>query len=280
VTVTVATEHYRRGPGVAILLGPTLQPGSHAAGRTSRQRERMANTTLLPVRRALLFLLAGVVGCGSEVLLPDQPGSESVALSKVDGDGQSGTVGEALPNPLVVQVLTDRQQPALGRQVVFEYSTDSAAGEVSPDTAVTNDAGMATARWTLGTQPGSHVVVARLVDVEGQVQEFRADARPAAPDTLSASTPLAQPGRRQQEVHTPPVVRVVDRFGNPIEGVSVAWQVTAGQGQVSEPIATTDVDGKATVRWTLGNRIGIHKLTAAIGSVTGSPVTFTATVLF
>jgi hypothetical protein len=240
----------------------------------------MANTTLLPVRQALLFLLAGALGCSSDLLLPDQPGGESVALSKVDGDGQSGTVGEALPNPLVVQVLTDRQQPALGRQVVFEYSTDSAAGEVSPDTAVTNDAGMATARWTLGTQPGSHVVVARLVDVEGQLQEFRADARPAAPDTLSAATPLAQPGRRQQEVHTPPVVRVVDRFGNPIEGVSVAWQVTAGQGQVSEPIATTDVDGKATVRWTLGNRIGIHKLTAAIGSVTGSPVTFTATVLF
>jgi len=42
----------------------------------------------------------------------------------------------------------------------------------------------------------------------------------------------------------------------------------------------TDADGKATVAWTLGNRIGVQKLTAAFGSVTGSPITFTATVLF
>jgi hypothetical protein len=73
---------------------------------------------------------------------------------------------------------------------------------------------------------------------------------------------------------------VVDRFGNPVEGVPVAWQVTAGQGTVSEPISTTKADGTATVGWTLGNRIGVHKLTAAIGTVYGSPVTFTANVFF
>jgi hypothetical protein len=139
---------------------------------------------------------------------------------------------------------------------------------------------MAIAHWVLGTAPGSYVVVAKLVDVEGQLQEFRAEARAAAPDTLRAESPLAQPGRREQAVGTPPALRVVDRFGNPVEGVPVAWQVTAGQGSVSEPISTTKADGTASVEWTLGNRIGAHKLTAAIGSVTGSPVTFTAYVLF
>jgi hypothetical protein len=118
------------------------------------------------------------------------------------------------------------------------------------------------------------------VENETQVAEFRAEAKPAAPDTLSAQTPRAQPGRRQREVGTPPVVRVVDRYGNPVEAVPVAWQVTAGEGEVDQPIAQTDADGKATVKWTLGNRIGTHKLTATIGNVTGSPVTFTATVLF
>jgi hypothetical protein len=60
----------------------------------------------------------------------------------------------------------------------------------------------------------------------------------------------------------------------------VAWQVTAGEGTVSEPISTTDAEGNASVAWTLGNRIGVHKLTAAIGNVTGSPVIFTANVFF
>jgi hypothetical protein len=54
----------------------------------------------------------------------------------------------------------------------------------------------------------------------------------------------------------------------------------AGEGRVGSPITTTDAAGKASVDWTLGNRIGVHKLTAAIESAHGSPVTFTATVLF
>ncbi len=233
------------------------------------------------VRPFLAFLLAGALGCGSDLTLPDAPaGSESLVLSKVDGDPQVGTVGEALEHPLVVQVLTDREEPAVGRKVAFEAGTESAAGQVTPDTAITNDAGMAIARWVLGTAPGAHVVIAKLVDVEGQIQEFRADARAGAPDTLSAETPLTQPGRRQHAVGTPPAVRVVDRYGNPVEGVPVAWQVTAGEGEVSEPISSTDAEGNATVEWTLGNRVGVQKLTAAIGSVTGSPVTFTARVLF
>jgi Bacterial Ig-like domain (group 1) len=240
----------------------------------------MLHTTPLLVRRAFVFALAGSLGCGSDILLPDPPGGGNVALTKVDGDTQVGTVGETLQKPLIVQVLTERQQPAPERKVAFVLSEDPAAGTVSPDTATTDSEGRAIARWTLGTAPGDHLVLARLVENETQVAEFRAEAKPAAPDTLSAQTPRAQPGRRQREVSTPPVVRVVDRYGNPVEGVSVAWQVTAGEGVVDEPIVQTDADGQATVKWTLGNRIGTHKLTATIGHVTGSPVTFTATVLF
>lgn len=225
--------------------------------------------------------MAGIIGCGSDLLLPDPPGGgENVALSKVDGDLQEGTVGEQLLAPLVVQVLTARQQPAPGRKVAFEVTSDPAAGEVSPDTAVTNDAGEASAHWILGTAPGSHVVVAHLVggEADNQVAEFRAAAKAAAPDTLRAGSDLSQPGRRKQEAGIAPVVHVVDRFGNPVQNVPVAWQVTAGEGKVKEPITTTDVDGNASASWTLGNRLGIHRLTAAIGSVRGSPVTFTATV--
>jgi hypothetical protein len=227
--------------------------------------------------------MAGALGCGSDLLLPDPPGGgENVALSKVGGDEQTGTVGEPLPTPLIVQVLTAREQPASGRKVAFQLTSDSAAGEVSPDTAVTNDAGEATARWVLGTSPGSHVVVAHLVggEADNQVAEFRAAAKAAAPDTLRPGSEMAQAGQRNREVSTAPVVRVVDRFGNPVQDVPVVWQVTSGGGQVAEPITATDAEGNASAHWTLGNRLGLHRLTAAIGDVSGSPVTFTATVLF
>jgi hypothetical protein len=242
----------------------------------------MSHTTPSSVRRVfVVVVVAGVLGCGSDLLLPEPPGGgENVALSKVDGDGQIGTVGEALQEPLIVQVLTERQHPAPGRRVAFGLGPDSSAGQVTPDIAVTNEAGLATARWQLGTAPGSHVVVARLLDVEGTAQEFRADARAAPPDTMSPQSVLAQPGRMQRAVGTPPVVRIVDRYGNPVENVPVAWHVTSGGGAVESPITATDAEGKASVEWTLGGRIGVHKLVADIGSVTGSPVTFTATVLF
>jgi hypothetical protein len=65
-----------------------------------------------------------------------------------------------------------------------------------------------------------------------------------------------------------------------VQNVPVVWQVTAGEGQVLEPITATDAAGNASAHWTLGNRIGLHRLSAAIGSVSGSPVTFVATVFF
>jgi hypothetical protein len=235
----------------------------------------------LSVRRALLVLLTGALGCGSDLVLPDPTGDQIGALTKVNGDQQAGPVGETLPTPLVVKVLTQSQEPAGGVEVAFELS-DPTAGNVDPTTSTTDTEGQAVANWTLGTVPGSYVVVARLGGEEGvdKIAEFHAEARPAAPDTLSPQTPLAQPGRREQNVDNPPQVRVVDRFGNPVPDVPVAWQVTAGEGTVTSPITTTDTEGKASVDWVLGNRIGVHKLTAAIERATGSPITFTAYVLF
>ena len=231
--------------------------------------------------RALVLILSGVLGCGSDLLLPDPPGGgENVQLSKVDGDNQIGVVGEQLQLPLVVKVMTARDLPALGREVEFVFT--SGAGEVTPARAFTNSEGQATAHWVLGTEPGPQSVAARLVVGEGdpQSEEFTAEAKPAAPDTLSAKSPTSQPGRRGHKVDSPPVVQVVDRFGNPVPGVPVAWQVTVGEGKVSEAITRTKDDGTTTVEWTLGNQVGIQRLTATVGPITGSPVSFAAAVLF
>ncbi len=256
-------------------LHPTLSGRHHI-----HTRNRMPHTTTTSVRRALAVLLIGLPACGGELVLPEvsDPGQVIGEIS-VRGDEQTGPVGERLVQPLVVQVLTRDQEPAEGVEVSFELG-DPAGGSLTPTTVPTNSAGEAVANWTLGTVPGSYVAVARLVGVEGQdtIAQFHAGAHAGPPDTLSSLIPLDQPGIRQQEVGETPVVRVVDRFGNPVPGVPVAWQVTAGEGHVTSSITTTDADGKASVQWTLGNRLGVHKLTASVESSTGSPVTFTAWV--
>jgi Big-like domain-containing protein len=242
----------------------------------------MPHTTPLSVRRALVVLLAGSLGCSSDLVLPEGPEqSGSISLTKFDGDTQTGTVGEQLSKPLIVQVFTESRDPVPGYQVVFALG-DPSSGSVSPDTAETDAQGRAIAEWTLGTVPGPKVATARLVGdtVQARITEFTAIAMAAPPDTLSAQSPQAQPGVRKKPVTTPPQVRVVDRYGNPIPDAPVSWQVVAGRGTVSESTTLTDAEGKATTQWTLGDRIGVQKLTATVADVTIPSLVFTATVFF
>jgi hypothetical protein len=109
---------------------------------------------------------------------------------------------------------------------------------------------------------------------------FEASAVAGEPDTVRAAGPVSQPGRIGQPTPEDPTVLVLDRFGNPVGGAEVDWEVTAGGGTVSSPQTATGTDGTATVTWTLGLSIGVQKLTARVDGAHGSPVMFTATVLF
>ena len=73
---------------------------------------------------------------------------------------------------------------------------------------------------------------------------------------------------------------MVDRFGNPVAGADVRWDVEAGGGQVSSEHVLTQADGTSSVSWTLGGGFGLQRVTAEVGGAHGSPVAFTAAVLF
>lgn len=71
------------------------------------------------------------------------------------------------------------------------------------------------------------------------------------------------------------VVRVTDRNGRAVDGVTVDWTVVRGGGSLAPPTATTDRDGRAQTRWTLGTVAGEQASTA---TVRGLPaITFNAT---
>jgi hypothetical protein len=269
-------------PASGKLFCSTPQDPTSSSRPHSQMRIQMPHSKTHPVRRALAVLLISLPGCSSDLLLPNGPAAGQIVsdVTVVEGGVQDGPVGETLA-PLIVKVLTESDEPAEGVQVTFGL-VDPAAGSLSPTFATTDGSGLAVASWTLGTVPGSYVAVARIVTAEGADSiEFHATAHPGAPDTMTALPPLNQPGAREQAVRDAPRVRVVDRFGNPVPGTPVAWQVIAGEGRVSGAITSTDAEGLATVEWVLGNRIGIHKLTASVEqSSTGSPAVFEARVLF
>jgi hypothetical protein len=233
------------------------------------------------VRPVGALLLVGLAGCGGDLTLP---GSSAVGLGLevLRGNGQAGTVGEPLPAPLVVRVATDAGAPMAGRKVAF-VAPGGATEAFNPDTAVTDSKGEALTQWVLGTQPGTYVGEARIVaegDTTVKTVSFQADALPGAPDTVRAAGPTSQPGRRGQALAQPLSVIVLDRFGNPVGGAEVDWRVHGGDGELSEETATTGADGVSSVTWTLGNQVGVQRAEARVGGVSGSPVSFTAVILF
>src|SRR5205807_2451171 len=79
-------------------------------------------------------------------------------------------------------------------------------------------------------------------------------------------------------VTTPPSVIVKDANGNPVAQVAVTFAVAPGNGTITGASQTTNASGVATVgSWTLSATAGSNTLTATSGTLSGSPVTFTAT---
>jgi len=69
-------------------------------------------------------------------------------MSVVSGDGQQGTPGAELPDPLVVRVEDARGRPVPGQIVNFRVV--SGGGSVFAGAAISNRNGLAQERWTLG----------------------------------------------------------------------------------------------------------------------------------
>jgi hypothetical protein len=76
------------------------------------------------------------------------------------------------------------------------------------------------------------------------------------------------------KVLRPPVeIRVVDKAGNEVSGVSVT--LLPASGTVADSMLTTDSAGRVRVNWTLGRTAGVQHLTAAVDGI-DRPIEITA----
>jgi hypothetical protein len=87
----------------------------------------------------------------------------------------------------------------------------------------------------------------------------------------------AQTGPALAELPQPLVVKVTDAQGRPVKGQAVSFVVTAGGGQVFAGTATTNDDGIAQERWTLGGVAGAPQTleARAVNANTGQVLAFT-----
>jgi hypothetical protein len=96
---------------------------------------------------------------------------------------------------------------------------------------------------------------------------------PRTPSAVAMVDGNGQTGPIGEVLPTPLVVLVTDQSGDPLQGVSVAWDAN-GAGSVSATSVETGADGRASVQRTLGMTAGEEMTTAAVSGLSGSPVTF------
>lgn len=200
-------------------------------------------------------------------------------LEVVAGNDQEAQAGATLASPLVVRV-SDQKGKAVEGQIV-NFRVVSGGGSVFAGTAQTNSNGEVREQWTLGVSTAaadSQRVEVRAVDAAtGQplvLATFRATARAGAAASAASVGPLTRGGVAGGVVADSLTVRVADQYGNPVNGVSVAWAPSTG-GSVSPATSTTRADGTTRAQWTLAGTAAAQTVTATPAGL--PPVTFTAT---
>jgi Big-like domain-containing protein/PKD domain-containing protein len=189
------------------------------------------------------------------------------------GDGQSGPVGSALSQPLVALVTDQFNNPIAGVTITW---TVEGGGSVSESSTQTGPDGKTSVTRTLGTVAGQQSAKATAEALAGSPSvTFSHEATAGSASRIEKFAGDGQSAQAGAELSAPLVVRVLDGQGNPVVGRAVTWVVGAGGGSVTPQNTTTDAQGKASTRWTLGSSVGTNTVNAVVSGV--GTATFSAT---
>ena len=192
------------------------------------------------------------------------------ALLKISGYNQQGASGETLAQPFVVAVQDENGSALEGVQVTFTVT--EGGGTLSSTTSTTDANGQAATTLTLGSEPGTNTVEATVAGFKPVT--FTAVGQ-AIPHSLTKISGDDQEGAAGTQLAEPFVVAVLDEDDEVIAGAVVTFSVTAGGGTLSVATATTDANGQAVTRLTLGSDPGTNTVSATVEGL--ESVTFTAT---
>lgn len=264
--ITGASVTFTVTGGAGSVVGsPATTDGSGIAAVTSWSLGSAAGANTLQATLGALtpvdFSATGVAGAAANMQLED-------------GDGQSAIAGNPVSTPPSVLVVDQFGNPVQGATVT--YGNITGGGSVTGATPVSGADGIATVgSWTLGATAGPNTLDATSAGLPDTIT-FTANGLGGAADSMFVVSGDAQTDTVGATLPTPYTVRVVDVNENGVSGIPVTWTVTGGGGSVTGQ-TSTDASGFATAVHVLGTTAGPQTMTAALGGVSGSPLTFTST---
>jgi len=195
-------------------------------------------------------------------------------LEHTAGDNQRVPAGAALPEPIVVQVLSPGGRPV--PDVPVQFSLADPEGRVEPDTVRTDIGGRARARWTLSPRPGRQHLLVRVATLDSGLAVV-AEADPVPGNTRVEQVGGPPMGRVTEMLAEPVVVRVTDSTGTALADVPVTW-LALDKGALEPAAPRTDSLGETRARWTLGPNAGRQRARLQVGNARTVPP-FTAAAL-
>lgn len=149
--------------------------------------------------------------------------------SAVAGNGQSGEVGSPLPDSLVLQVNDEFGNPVSGAAVTWTTSE----GSLSPITGLTDGAGLARSRWTLGNAPGAQQTQASVAGISPAVI-FSATATAGPTPRLSVQRQPATTAKSGEVLGRQPRIQLQSATGESLAtgGVAVTVALSGSAGSV------------------------------------------------
>ena len=150
---------------VRVRFRTTIGSGRFSPRAFSRTDEDgLAEITFTPTSTGRIRVVATVAGADSTAAFIVQGGEPADALVKVSGDTQSGTPGNALAAPFVVEVQDEDGEPIAGHRVTF--SVTAGGGSLSETSAAADEDGRAETTLTLGSERGVNSVQASVSGVD------------------------------------------------------------------------------------------------------------------
>ena len=191
-----------------------------------------------------------------------RPGSMARVVD-VDPVGRRTVAGDTV-------TIRMRSQDSFGNGVqstVFAFNVATGGGDVAPPRVESDSTGLAVTRWRTGTKAGTNALQVRAFEAHDTTFQVSIRTISGPPVALQLVSGDGQRARTATAVRRPPVVRVTDRFGNPVPAVRVRFATTPADALVQPQELVTDDQGNATPRvWTLG-AVGDQELLVVVDGV-------------
>ncbi len=175
-------------------------------------------------------------------------------LQKLTTVALQDTVGVTLRDTLIVAVRDTFNNVIPNLDVT--WTVPAGAGSVAIVNAQTDAAGRARAVWTLGTAQGTETVTATVAAVAPVT--FSATALGAGVASLRVASGDVQTASAGSLAAQPLVVQALDAKGAAVSGAPVTFAAITGGGTLSKLVDTTDAQGLARTRLTVGTTAGTN----------------------